>query len=432
MGKHASSEVLGVHLQSGEEVVRVGELVRGAEGMSNFRVDEAYIAMTDRPILSSSLLRPGDDEATTRLLRDSTHHRGGRGIPAWFENLLPEGTLRCHIEAGQGRMHDFDMLRRLGRLGCDLPGAVIVTDESVRHGGAESARGLRFSLAGVQGKLSMIRTADGFKMLDAGIGGDTVVKLPNAKIPSLPEVEYSSMLLAASVGVDTAYVELVPLDKLQGVPDELMDHSGAALAIERFDRTPSGDRIHIEDFNQILGVAIDRKYAAANDETVLKLAGLFGGGEDCFLQACRRAAVNILVGNTDAHLKNWSIWYPDPSAGRLSPAYDIVAGVVYDHSDEMALRFRRTRNAAIMDLARFERAAAFAGYAPATVRAEVGYVVEKAADTWGPMLCGLPMPEQYADYLINRTRKLALAQDFARHFIPASLATLPQSWRSIA
>lgn len=424
MGVHASSEVLGVHLQSGEEVVRVGELVRGAEGMSNFRVDEAYIAMTDRPILSSSLLRPGDDEATTRLLRDSTHLRGGRGIPAWFENLLPEGALRSHIEAGQGRMHDFDMLRRLG---CDLPGAVIVTDESGRHAGQdnESSRGLCFSLAGVQSKLSMIRTADGFEMLDAGIGGDTVVKLPNAKIPCLPEVEYSSMLLAASVGVDTGYVELVSLDRLRGIPDDLMDHSGAALAIERFDRTPSGERIHIEDFNQILGVATDRKYAAANDETVLKLAGLFGGGEDCFLQACRRAAVNILVGNTDAHLKNWSIWYPDPSAGRLSPAYDIVAGAVYDHSDEMALRFRRTRNAAIMDLARFERAAAFAGYDPAAVRAEVGYVVEKSADTWGPMLRGLPMPEQHSDYLIQRTQRLALAQDFGRDFIPASLAAHP-------
>ncbi len=424
MGVHASSEVLGVHLQSGEEVVRVGELVRDPEGMSSFKVDEAYIAMTDRPILSSSLLRPGDDEATTRLLRDSTHLRGGRGIPAWFENLLPEGALRSHIEAGQGRMHDFDMLRRLG---CDLPGAVVVTDESGRHAGhdRESTRGLRFSLAGVQPKLSMIRTADGFEMLDAGIGGDTVVKLPNAKIPSLPEVEYSSMLLAASVGVDTAYVELVSLDRLQGIPDEFMNHSGAALAIERFDRTPSGDRIHIEDFNQILGVATDRKYAAANDETVLKLAGLFGGGEDCFLQACRRAAVNILVGNTDAHLKNFSLWYPEPSRGRLSPAYDIVAGAVYDHSDEMALRFRRTRNAAIMDLARFERAAAFAGYAPSAGRAEVGYVVEKAADTWGPMLRGLPMPEQYADYLIQRTQKLALAQDFGRDFIPASLAASP-------
>ncbi|NTF18154.1 type II toxin-antitoxin system HipA family toxin [Agrobacterium rubi] len=419
MNVHESSETLGVHLMSGDEIVRVGELVRATDGMSRFHIDEAYIALAERPILSSCLLRPGDRDQTDSLLRDSTHLKGGRGIPAWFENLLPEGALRTHIEADTGRMADFDLLRQLG---CDLPGAVVVTDESARQHTVETAsrKDIRFSIAGVQSKLSMLRTSDGYDLLDGGIGGNTVVKLPNPKIPSLPEVEYASMLLAASVGVDTAHVELVPLDRLHGVPDELREENGSALAIERFDRTPSGVRIHIEDFNQILGVAVDRKYSAANDETVLKMAGLFGSGQGCFLQACRRAAVNILVGNTDAHLKNWSIWYPDPLVGKLSPAYDIVAGAVYDHSDEMALRFRRTRNAAIMDIARFERAASFAGFASSDVRDEIGRIVEKAADTWGSMLRDLPMPDTYAKYLLQRTQRLALAQEFGCEFRPLS------------
>lgn len=420
MNVQASSEVLGVHLISGDEVVRVGELVRSSEGMTEFHVDEAYISMPDRPILSSSLVRPGDEEATIRLLRDSTHLKGGRGIPSWFENLLPEGALRTHMESS-GRLFDFDLLRQVG---LDLPGAVVVTDESSAPAGQDSIRKLRFSLAGVQIKTSMIRTSDGFEMLERGIDGDTVVKLPSSKLPALPEVEFSTMRLAASVGVDTAFVELVPLDRLSGIPDEFFElHSGPALAVDRFDRTPAGDRIHSEDFNQILGVPADRKYAAASDEIVLKLAGMFGSGEACFLQACRRAAVNIIAGNTDAHLKNWSIWYPDSSSGRLSPAYDIVAGVVYDHSDEMALRFRRTRNARIMDISRFERAAAFAGFSPSDVSAEIGLVVEKAADTWGLLLRDLPMPEGFADYLLRRTHRLALSQDFGRDFIGANPAT---------
>ncbi len=410
----ASPEVLGVHLISGDDLVRVGELVRSSEGMTEFHVDEAYISMSGRPILSSSLVRIGDEEVTIRLLRDSTHLKGGRGIPAWFENLLPEGALRAHMESS-GRMHDFDMLRKVGR---DLPGAVVVTDESSTSSYPDSTPDLRFSLAGVQIKTSMVRTTDGFEMLERGTDGDTVVKLPSPKLPSLPEVEFSTMRLAASVGVDTAFVELVPLDRLEGIPDEFFEqHSGPALAVERFDRTAEGDRIHSEDFNQILGVSADRKYAAASDEIVLKLAGMFGSGEACFLQACRRAAVNILAGNTDAHLKNWSIWYPDRSSGRLSPAYDIVAGAVYDHSDEMALRFRRTRNAAIMDVYRFERAAAFAGFSPSDVISEIGMVVEKAADTWGSLLRELPMPEVFAGYLLKRTQRLALAQDFGCHFL---------------
>jgi serine/threonine-protein kinase HipA len=416
MDLHPPSEVLGVHLISGDDVVRVGELVRSSDGMTGFNVDEAYIAMSDRPILSSSLVRPGDEEATIRLLRDSTHLKGGRGIPAWFENLLPEGALRSHMESS-GRMHDFDLLRKVG---LDLPGAVVVTDESSAPSDLDSIPDLRFSLAGVQIKTSMMRTSDGFEMLERGTDGDTVIKLPSSKLPSLPEVEFSTMRLAASVGVDTAFVELVPLDRLAGIPDGILEqHDGLALAIDRFDRTPAGDRIHSEDFNQILGVPADRKYAAASDEIVLKLAGMFGSGEACFLQACRRAAVNILAGNTDAHLKNWSIWYPDRSVGRLSPAYDIVAGAVYDHSDEMALRFRRTRNAAIMDVYRFERAAAFAGFLPSDVRAEIGRVVENAADTWGTLLLDLPMPEQFAAYLLKRTHRLALTHDFCIDFIGA-------------
>jgi serine/threonine-protein kinase HipA len=419
MDVQASSEVLGVYLTSGDEVVRVGELVRSSEGMTGFHVDEAYISMSSRPILSSSLVRPGDDEATIRLLRDSTHLKGGRGIPAWFENLLPEGALRTHMESS-GRLSDFELLRQVG---LDLPGAVVVTDESSAPSDQDSISKLRFSLAGVQIKTSMVRTSDGFEMLERGTDGDTVVKLPSSKLPSLPEVEFSTMRLAASVGVDTAFVELVPLDRLAGIPDGFLEqYSGPALAVDRFDRTPEGDRIHSEDFNQILGVPADRKYAAASDEIVLKLAGMFGSGEACFLQACRRAAVNILAGNTDAHLKNWSIWYPDLSAGRLSPAYDIVAGAVYDHSDEMALRFRRTRNAAIMDVCRFERAAAFAGFSPSDVRAEIGLVVEKAADTWASLLCDLPMPETFASYLLRRTQRLALAQDFGIGFIDAGPA----------
>jgi hypothetical protein len=85
----------------------------------------------------------------------------------------------------------------------------------------------------------------------------------------------------------------------------------------------------------------------------------------------------------------------------------------------MALRFRRTRNAAIMDVYRFERAAAFAGFLPSDVRAEIGRVVENAADTWGTLLLDLPMPEQFATYLLKRTHRLALTHDFCIDFIGA-------------
>jgi serine/threonine-protein kinase HipA len=122
------------------------------------------------------------------------------------------------------------------------------------------------------------------------------------------------------------------------------------------------------------------------------------------------------MGNSDAHLKNWALWYPEPSKGELSPAYDIVAYAVYDHSDEMALRFRNTRNSALMDIQRFQRAAEFAGIKPARVVKEIRETVEEAADTWKLLLQDLPMPEHYAEYLIERTQRLALTKDFDANF----------------
>jgi serine/threonine-protein kinase HipA len=94
-----------------------------------------------------------------------------------------------------------------------------------------------------------------------------------------------------------------------------------------------------------------------------------------------------------------------------------VASVVYDHSDEMALRFRKTRNSAIMDVGRFERAAEFADIRPSRVRKEIALTVEQAADTWGRMLRDLPMPRQYSDYLLKRTQRLALVKGFEADFL---------------
>jgi serine/threonine-protein kinase HipA len=173
----------------------------------------------------------------------------------------------------------------------------------------------------------------------------------------------------------------------------------------------------MEDFLQILGDPTDRKYTAANEETVLKIASRLGGGGTApFLQAARRIAANILMGNTDAHLKNWSLWYPKPHEGLLSPAYDVVASYVYDHRHDMALRFRGTHNSRIMDLARFQRAAEFCDVPAARVKKELKLVVEKAADEWQSLLQDLPMPEDFAEALIERTKSLALVDELGADF----------------
>ena len=57
------------------------------------------------------------------------------------------------------------------------------------------------------------------------------------------------------------------------------------------------------------------------------------------VECVRRTVFNMLCGNDDAHLKNWSLVYPDRRNGVLSPAYDLVCTAVYfDRPQDMALK----------------------------------------------------------------------------------------------
>lgn len=80
----------------------------------------------------------------------------------------------------------------------------------------------------------------------------------------------------------------------------------------------------------------------------------------------------------------------------------------------MALRFRKTHDSMIMDTVRFKRAASFIGFSEARTRREVKLVVERAADTWGSLLQGLPMPDDYASTIVERSKSLALVKVFEK------------------
>jgi serine/threonine-protein kinase HipA len=412
-------DILGVYLAAGDQEVRVGSLVRDEGGIVRFDIDEAYIALGEyRPILSSSLLRYGDEDQTIALLRGGSMRKPGRDIHPWFANLLPEGALKDLVLRGMptGSTTDFDVLRWLGS---DLPGAVIVRDEENNPSPvllpAETSTatgGIRFSLAGVQLKMSMQKKDERLTIPAVGGMGDIIAKLPSERYRSLPEVEYSSMMLAKAVGVTIPELELVPVADLAGIEPGLLKGGDHALAVKRFDRQDGGKRVHMEDFLQILGDQPDRKYAAANEETIMAIAHRLGGGSAAFLQSVRRVTANILMGNTDAHTKNWSLWYPTPSEGQLSPAYDIVASIVYDPTDKMALRFRGTHDSRIIKSTRFQRAASLCGVPEARAKKEVKLVVEQAADEWRGLLQGLPMSDDYTKTLITRAKSLALMQEF--------------------
>lgn len=423
-----STEELSVSLRTPDGDVPVGVLERNTAGLIRFTFERSYIDLgPDRPILSSSQAYPGDEERTILQLRNGPMTGQGQEVHPWFSNLLPEGALRDMVERGlpSGMTSDFDVLAHLGD---DLPGAVVVrpmesyratpgkpkaNQDEVRQPGVR----IRFSLAGIQLKMSMYKQDERLTFPAMGADGDIIAKLPSERYPLLPEIEFASMKLAEAVGIDAAPCSLVPVSSVGGLDEKILRAGESVLAVERFDRRPGGGRIHIEDFAQIMGVHGDRKYSAANEETVLNIATrLGGGGTKPFLEGARRIACNILLGNTDAHLKNWSLWYPDLTTGQLSPAYDIVSVWSYDRSESMALKFRNTRNAEIIDLARFIRAGELCGVPEKAVRKTVIQTIERAADEWPALIRDLPMPEDKADALLERAERLALTREVGARF----------------
>src|SRR6266478_1733952 len=185
----------------------IGTLTRLPGDQVLFAFNEAYVAGQNRPTLSLSF-----KDALGGLITSvrPTQTR----LPPFFANLLPEGTLRDYLAecAKVNPEREFFLIAVLGR---DLPGAleilpvggVMPRDEDAPEPvgstpDTESARVLRFSLAGVQLKFSAVKSAAGGLTVPAdGVGGSWIVKLPSTKHPDIPENEFAMMELARRVGI---------------------------------------------------------------------------------------------------------------------------------------------------------------------------------------------------------------------------------------
>lgn len=162
------------------------------------------------------------------------------------------------------------------------------------------------------------------------------------------------MELARAAGVNTAPCRLVPIDQVDRIAEELLGHGNQALAVDRFDRNAGDGRLHIEDAAQILGALGERKYTMGTTETVLNMIRRFSTDW----------RADVLIGNGDNHLKNWSFIFPEPGETRLSPAYDIVPTVLYIPHDSLALRFAGTHKFENVGMMRMRRVAQFLGLDP--------------------------------------------------------------------
>ncbi|WP_371259939.1 type II toxin-antitoxin system HipA family toxin [Bradyrhizobium sp. WSM3983] len=317
----------------------VGTLVRTPGDYNAFNLVPSYRSLNNPPIFSLSL-RSVDGG----LRKDPQPIRGA--LPPFFANLLPEEKLReameKHHAASVRPGNDFDLLAALGT---NLPGAVRALPSDgipVPIGSeAEGNKKARFSLAGVQMKLSVMKNTGeegGITLAVDDEQGQYTAKFPSLTHIGLSENEFAILALAEALGMDVPARELVDRSEFAGIPEEFNTMStGKVLLVRRFDREASGARVHMEDFAQVFGRYPSEKYTGAAYHNIA--AALNSGVSfDAAIEFVRRLAFTALTGNGDMHLKNWSLLYPgDGRIPTLSPVYDVLSTIPYIPKDGMAL-----------------------------------------------------------------------------------------------
>lgn len=363
--------------------VEVGVIRSERDGRIDFSFTPQYLAADRRPVLGQYF-----EDHLDELHRSQTH------LPPFFSNLLPEGGLR-ELVARRANIHRDREPALLAVLGEDLPGAVIVrrADDAVdgpdeRDDDTEAVAtpptedALRFSLAGAQLKFSVLYRSGtrGPTVPVGGRGGNWIAKLPADTYANVPENEYEMVLWAGRAGIAVPEVDLVTVAEVEGLPVQL-DPERRVFLSRRFDRPEPGVRIHQEDFAQVANVRASARYGTLSYTSIAKIVRAVAGEED-FDEVIRRLAFHVLIGNGDAHLKNWSLIYPDGIRARLSPAYDLVATVTYIPADKLGLKLSRENRFERIQVQHFERLADHAGVPRDRVVDLVRGTLRRAMASW--------------------------------------------------
>lgn len=352
---------------------RAGTLQRTERNGFSFRYDRDYAADPTMPPLGSRF-----------PLRETAF--SPRLTQRWFAGLLPEGGRRTEF-ANALDVPSVDVWSLLRAAGAECAGAVQVVPpdhrarpwlfeldeetlsallEPITRPLAPTARAARLSLAGAQDKLTLHRKADGTWWIPMdGHLSTHILKPSHPEFPGLVENEHWCMEVAGRSGIDTASTAIENID---GRP---------VLVVERYDRRqrPDGtlERVHQEDLAQALGSRT--KYQEDGYPSTPDLFTVPGVDRDRMLD---RIFTNWLLGNCDAHAKNYSVLEPGTSRARLAPAYDVVATDAYPHLDRtLATSIGRAKTLDTVNAPAVEALGRRLGFEPGEALRRLGELAER-------------------------------------------------------
>lgn len=238
--------------------------------------------------------------------------------------------------------------------------------------------GVRLSLAGAQEKLAIHRSPQGISIPLGGAPSTHILKPAIERFEGLVHNEAFCMRLARVIGLTVAPVEV---GHIEGI-----DY----LLVERYDRhwksdgEPMGQklkRIHQEDFCQALGIVPERKYQNEGGPSLKESFALL---RECSsspvldLNALLDAVIfNALIGNHDAHGKNFSLIYSGGKT-RMAPLYDLLCTTFYPElSTKMAMKVGGEYDSRKLTGANWERMAEESGLNKLMVKRRVLEMAEQ-------------------------------------------------------
>jgi serine/threonine-protein kinase HipA len=280
---------------------------------------------------------------------------------AFFGGLLPESD---HVRKVLGKKfavspnNSFGLLREIGK---DCAGAisfhpvdepVLAHDDFALEGRVLSDEelvtyiqelptkplfigvdGLRLSLAGIQDKAAICLIDEHIAIPQHGCPTTHILKPAIDRFAGTVENEYFCMTLAKRLGLPVAEVEMRRAKDI------------SYLLVKRYDRTTLDNRIrriHQEDFCQALCVRTSHKYQNEGGPGFKQCFDLLRLTSTPVIDRTRFAQFvifNYLIGNNDAHAKNYSLLHLPNDTIELAPLYDTLSTCIYkDLSKRMAMK----------------------------------------------------------------------------------------------
>lgn len=332
---------IGMDFGQGGTARRMGDAAV-AEGRIYLQFDRSFVAAGANPSPIRLKLDTGLQEGTRDL----------EGLPGLLHDSLPDGWARLVLDRAL-RQAGYDhtsltALDRLALVGAGGSGALTYTGQRLKSFKAPAvdfdtaaalvgkapeeddgdrirdALTLTGSLGGARPKANVWRQGDAFATSDSPGARLWLAKFPaKGDGPDAGAVEYAYSLMARAAGIDMPPTALLPSKQTAGY-----------FAVERFDRTATGGRLHMHSLGGILNASTANSALGYRELMIVTGSLTHKSGTDVpsIEQQIARMAFNVLARNRDDHVKNHAFLMDEKGDWRPAPAFDLTYSNLQEHA----------------------------------------------------------------------------------------------------